>query len=159
MIDLKKEVFEQYARQKNLRSTRQRDIILDTFLAAGHHTSAEELYIRIREQHPSIGQATVYRTLKLFVDAGIAREMIIHDGQMRYEQQLAGEHHDHLICSRCDRIVEFENDAIEELQKQIADTYGFIMTHHTMDLYGICPTCRAESRSNERTPKSSEMNR
>ncbi len=142
MLNEKKRLFEKFASSKGLRSTKQRDIILDTFLTCGHHISADQLYQRIREQHPSIGQATVYRTLKLFVEAGLAREMLLKDGQMRFEHQLAGEHHDHLICITCNRIVEFENNAIEALQQEIAHQFDFTLTHHKMELYGVCPTCR-----------------
>lgn len=146
MILEKKRVFNAYAAKQGLRSTRQRDVILDIFLSTHEHLSVEELYLKVKASHPGIGQATVYRTLKLFVDAGLAREMTLPDGQTRYEHQLAGEHHDHLICTRCNRIIEFEDATIEQLQQEIAQRHGFVLTGHKMQLCGICPACSAADK-------------
>ena len=88
----------------------------------------------------SIGLATVYRTLRLFVEAGIASERRFQEGVTRYEPQQP--HHDHLICVRCGRIVEFENDAIERLQDEIAAHHGFTLLSHRHELYGACEACR-----------------
>jgi len=146
MILEKKKAFNAFAAKQGLRSTRQRDIILDVFLATHEHLSVEELYLKVRGSHPGIGQATVYRTLKLFVEAGLAREMALPDGQTRYEHQLAGEHHDHLICTRCNTIIEFEDETIERLQQEIAKRHGFLLTNHRMQLCGICPACSSAAR-------------
>ncbi len=142
MILEKKKAFNAFAAKKGLRSTHQRDIILDVFLSTHEHLSVEELYLKVKISHPGIGQATVYRTLKLFVEAGLAREMTLSDGQTRYEHQLAGEHHDHLICIRCNAIIEFEDETIERLQKEIAQRHGFVLTSHKMQLCGLCPACK-----------------
>ena len=142
MIRQKKQLFSDFALSKGLRSTRQRDIILDIFLSTHKHLSVEELYLMIRASHPGIGQATVYRTLKLFAEAGLAREIILHDGQTRYEHALAGEHHDHLICTSCNSIIEFENEAIECLQEEVASRHGFQIKSHKMEIYGTCSVCR-----------------
>src|ERR1035437_7305268 len=117
MILENKKRFNDFAVSKGLRSTRQRDTILDIFLSTHQHISVEELYLKIKSSKPGIGYATVYRTLKLFVEAGLAREILLHDGQTRYEQALAGEHHDHLVCTGCNAIIEFEDETIEKLQK------------------------------------------
>ncbi len=146
MILEKKRVFNAYAAKQGLRSTRQRDVILDIFLSTHEHLSVEELYLKVKASHPGIGQATVYRTLKLFVDAGLAREMTLPDGQTRYEHQLAGEHHDHLICTLCNRIIEFEDATIEQLQQEIAQRHGFVLTGHKMQLCGICPACSSANQ-------------
>lgn len=145
MILEKKKAFNAFAAKQGLRSTRQRDIILDVFLATHEHLTVEELYLKVKASHPGIGQATVYRTLKLFVEAGLAREMILADGQTRYEHQLAGEHHDHLICTGCNTIVEFEDEAIEQLQRDIAKRHGFELTAHKMQLFGLCPGCASKA--------------
>ena len=141
MILEKKKAFNIFAAREGLRSTRQRDIILDIFLSTHEHLSVEELYLKVKSSCPGIGQATVYRTLKLFVEAGIAREMVLADGQARYEHQLAGEHHDHLVCTGCNKIVEFEDETIERLQIEIAKRHGFQLVSHKMQLYGLCPAC------------------
>ena len=142
MKQAKKKVFQAYIASKGLKSTRQRDIILDAFLSSDRHISIEELYLKLRPKHPTIGYATVYRTLKLFAESGIARETHFGDGQTRYEHLLAGEHHDHLVCTRCHSIVEFENEAIEQLQAQVAEQHGFFIETHKLELYGICASCR-----------------
>jgi len=138
----KKKIFRDYITQKGLKSTRQRDIILDAFLSSERHLSIEELYLKLRSKHPSIGYATVYRTLKLFAESGIAREIQFGDGQTRYEHVAEGEHHDHLVCTRCGAIAEFENEAIEKLQDEVAKIHGFVIENHKLELYGICAKCR-----------------
>lgn len=129
--------------QKGLKSTRQRQLIVDAFLASDRHLSIEELYLKLRAKHPSIGYATVYRSLKLFAESGIAREMQFGDGQTRYEQMTEGEHHDHLVCTRCGSIIEFENQAIEQLQVEVAREHQFLVQTHKLELYGLCLKCRS----------------
>ncbi|KAA0893262.1 transcriptional repressor [Oryzomonas japonica] len=143
MILEKKKAFNAFAAAKGLRSTRQRDIILDFFLSTRQHVSVEELYLKIKASHPGIGHATVYRTLKLFTEAGLAREILLNDGQTRYEHVSAGEHHDHLVCTGCNAIIEFEDETIEKLQKEIALLHGFMIKSHKLELYGLCAACRA----------------
>jgi Fur family ferric uptake transcriptional regulator len=143
MILEKKKAFCEFAATKGLRSTRQRDIILDIFLSTRQHVSVEDLYLKVKSSNPGIGQATVYRTLKLFAEAGLAREIHLHDGQTRYEHVLAGEHHDHLVCTGCNAIIEFENETIEKLQDEIAARHGFMIRSHKLEIYGLCAACRA----------------
>lgn len=138
----KKKIFSDFIAHKGLKSTRQRELILDFFLSSEQHMSIEELYLKLRAKHPGIGYATVYRTLKLFADAGIANEIHFGDGQTRYEHLSEGEHHDHLVCSRCGAIEEFENETIEKLQDEVARTHGFLIETHKLELYGLCEKCR-----------------
>jgi Fur family ferric uptake transcriptional regulator len=138
----KKKLFQEFIARKGLKTTRQRDIVLDCFLSSDHHMSTEDLYLKVRAKNPTIGYATVYRTLKLFAEAGIAREIHFGDGQTRYEHVAEGEHHDHLICTRCGAVTEFENETIERLQAEVAEQFGFVVEKHKLELYGICPKCR-----------------
>lgn len=142
MILKKKKIFNDFAASKGLRSTHQRDIILDIFLSTHQHISVEELYLKVKSSNPGIGHATVYRTLKLFAEAGLAREILLHDGQTRYEHVVAGEHHDHLVCTGCNLIIEFEDETIEKLQNDIAARHGFLINSHKMEIYGLCANCR-----------------
>jgi Fur family ferric uptake transcriptional regulator len=103
--------------------------------------SVEELYLKIKAGYPGIGQATVYRTLKLFVEAGLAREILLHDGQTRYEHVMSGEHHDHMVCTSCNTIIEFEDETIENLQNEIASRHGFLIKSHKLEVYGLCANC------------------
>jgi len=134
-----------YLAGQGLKSTRQRDRILDVFVSAGHHLSAEELYLLIRKSDKGIGYATVYRTLKLLAEAGLAHERRFEDGITRFEYNAAEGHHDHLICTRCGRIIEFENEQIEELQRAVARKNKFLVNSHKPELYGLCAGCRMKN--------------
>lgn len=136
-----KQKFRDYLAKQGLKSTRQREIILDAFLSSPSHLSIEELYLKLRRQHPNIGYATVYRTLKLFAECGIAEERHFGDGQTRYESCGAEEHHDHLICTECGAIIEFEDSRIEKLQEEVAREHGFTIASHRLELYGLCAKC------------------
>jgi len=129
-----------YLEDHNLKSTHQREVILDTFLDAKGHVTSDDLYQQVREQHPNIGYTTVYRTMKLLCDAGLAIERHFEDGVTRYE--IEHEHHDHLVCTRCGKIVEFECAMIESAQTEIAQHYGFRVLRHRHELYGHCASCR-----------------
>ena len=140
--EIEKAALASYLEEHNLKHTRQRDLILDAFLDATGHITSEQLHQSIKERDPSIGYTTVYRTLKLLVDAGLAQERHFDDGITRYE--IEHEHHDHLVCTKCGRIDEFECAMIEKTQTEIAETYGFQLLRHRHELYGICPECQAK---------------
>ncbi len=142
MKQKKKKIFREYIAREGLKTTQQRETILDFFLSSSKHMSVEELYRSVRAKHPNIGYATVCRTLKLFAGSGIAREIRIGDGQTRYEHVADGEHHDHLVCTRCGKIAEFENKTIEELQAAVAESHSFLIESHKLELYGLCAKCR-----------------
>lgn len=142
MKNSKKKLFQEFIARKGLKTTRQRDTVLECFLSSDHHMSTEDLYLKVRAKHPTIGFATVYRTLKLFAESGIAREIHFGDGQTRYEHVEEGEHHDHMICTRCGAVTEFENESIERLQAEVAEQFGFEVEKHKLELYGICQKCR-----------------
>ena len=129
-----------YLDEHNLKHTKQRDAIVHEFLEIKGHVTSEGLYERVREKHPGIGFTTVYRTLKLLSDAGLASEQHFDDGIARFE--VAHEHHDHLVCTRCGRIIEFECSMIEAAQDEIADRYKFRVLRHRHELYGHCAQCR-----------------
>ena len=131
-----------HLQQCGLRATRQREVVLAAFLESGAHLSVEELHDRVRKAHPSIGAATVYRCMNLFVQAGIAKERRFHEGRTRYEPGVGTGHHDHLVCLRCGDIQEFEDATIERIQAEIAGGLGFAVTYHRLELYGLCAGCR-----------------
>jgi len=140
--ETRRKIFYDFASRLRLKSTKQREIILNSFLEAKRHMSAEEFYRKIKERCPKIGYATVCRTLKLFVKAGIAREIHFLDDKTRYEPTHEGIHHDHLICLNCGHIEEFEDESIEKLQQVIADNFQFEMQGHRLDIYGLCRKCQ-----------------
>lgn len=134
--------FHEYLGKKQLKSTRQRDIIARQFFASEGHLSIEELLALAREENPRIGYATVYRTLKLLTECGLAAMRRFGEGQAIYETAGDTEHHDHLICIECDHVLEFSNDEIEKLQDQVARSFGFNIVRHKLELYGLCPKAR-----------------
>lgn len=129
-----------YLERRKLKHTKQREAILDVFLKATGHITGEALYQRVRKSHPQIGYTTVHRTMKLLCDAGLASERHFEGGVTSYEIEHA--HHDHIICVRCNKIVEFECEAIEQLQDEIVAREGFKLLHHRHELYGLCPECQ-----------------
>ena len=128
--------------QRGLKSTRQRTLIVDTFLAAKGHLDVDSLLAEVRRADPRISAATVYRTMKLLAELGIAHAQRFGDGHTRYESAVDRHHHDHLICTRCGAIIEFENDRIEALQDSVARRHGFKVTRHKLELYGLCHNCQ-----------------
>ncbi len=125
--------------------TPQRAFILDEFLSSQKHISVEELHRKIAQKDSTIGHTTVYRTLRLLSDAGLAREEDFGDGIKRYEYE--SEHHDHLICVSCKKTVEIFDNQIESMQERLAEVNGYILTGHKMDLYGICAQCMDKAPS------------
>lgn len=139
------EVFAGYLAANRLKITPQRRLILDIFLAEPGHVSSEELYAKIKRRDPAIGQATVYRTLKLLAECSLAGAVSFADGITRYEPHFGVEHHDHLICEACGRTIEIVDPVIERRQEELAERYGFFLARHKMDLYGLCPDCRKKT--------------
>lgn len=134
-----RQALQSYLERKGLKWTRQREAILEIFLGTDDHLTSEEIYRRVIARHAGIGFSTVYRTLRLFVEANIASERNFRDGITRYEVRQP--HHDHLVCMRCGRILEFENDDIESLQTEVARQHGFRLVSHRHELYGYCQDC------------------
>lgn len=134
-----------YMVKKGLRSTDQRRLIVETFFRAENHVSIEDLLALVRTQDARVGYATVYRTLKLLTECGVAYERRFGDGLTRYELADETTHHDHLICVECGDITEFEEPRIEALQESIAQRYGFELRSHKHEMYGVCPKCRAKA--------------
>lgn len=141
-----RETLNTYMLKKGLRSTDQRRLIVETFFRFDNHVSIEELLARVRAQDPRVGYATVYRTLKLLTECGVANERRFGDGLTRYELADESNHHDHLICLECGDITEFEEPKIEELQERVARKHGFALRSHKHELYGLCATCQAKKR-------------
>lgn len=127
---------EQLCAEKGLRMTDQRRVIARVLSDASDHPDAEELYRRASAIDPHISIATVYRTVKLFEDAGILERHDFRDGRSRYEE-VPDTHHDHLIDIQSGRVIEFRNEEIESLQKRVAEELGFELVDHRLELYAV----------------------
>jgi Fur family transcriptional regulator, ferric uptake regulator len=153
--DVRLQRFADFLTRAGLKSTRQRDRIVHAFFDAGRHLSAEELYHRIRSEHPSIGLVTVYRTLKLLQEAGLATGRQFGDAYMRFDPNPADRPHDHLICTRCGKIQEFADANLHALREKVARSRGFTVTEHRLELYGFCRECarlnKAQASRNVKT--------
>lgn len=134
--------FHAYLEKKALKSTRQRDVIAESFFSTDGHLSIEDLLARSRKVYAKIGYATVYRTLKLLTECGLAAERHFGEGQTTYETSGDNEHHDHLICIECGHVLEFHNEEIEREQERVARSFGFNVVRHRHELYGLCPRAR-----------------
>jgi Fur family transcriptional regulator, ferric uptake regulator len=142
-----KELFLNYVQKFGLRRTAQRDLILEVFLRTQEHLSSEDLYDLVKKQDPTVGQTTVYRTLKLLSEAGLAREVRLGDGRTHYEHHYNREHHDHMICTECGRVVEFFSEELEAMQNEIAAKYNFVLTQHSLRLLGLCEDCQKVAKA------------
>ena len=138
-----------HARARGLKWTQQRELIASTFFSQDSHVSAEQLHEVVRKRDPRVGHSTVYRTLKLIVNAGLGSERTFREQKALFEPEAAGEHHDHIVCIKCGKIQEFENASIERLQNEVAKEEGFEIRDHRLVLYGYCSKCRPELLTGE----------
>jgi Fur family transcriptional regulator, ferric uptake regulator len=145
-FSLFRERLQAHMAKKGLRSTDQRRLIVEVFFRSPNHISIEELLAVVRAEDPKVGYATVYRTLKLLTECGVAFERKFGDGLTRYELADESAHHDHLICIECGNITEFEEAEIEVLQEAIATKHGYLLRSHKHEMYGICPECQEKAR-------------
>lgn len=136
------EQMHRYMGEHRLKQTKQRDIIARTFFKTQKHLKIEELLQEVRKVEPNIGYVTVYRTLLLLKECGLAHQRHFGDGQSLFEN--SGDHHDHMICIKCGHITEFEEDEIEALQEEICKKFNFKMVSHRHEIYGACSRCQEQ---------------
>jgi len=141
-----KVIFLEHLKTAGFKRTAQRELILDVFLRTEGHSSAEDLYGLVKAEDPSVGFTTVYRTLKLLAECGLAREERLGDGLRRYEHHYKHPHHDHLICTECNELIEFYSEIIEKKQDEIAAQFSFRPTHHSLRIFGVCAECQAKEK-------------
>lgn len=137
-----KDEFIRFCEGRRLRPTSQRRKILDVFLSTEGHLSASQLYHVMRRKGIKVGYSTIYRTLKLLVDSGIARRIELGDREFHFEHKMLHPHHDHLVCLKCGKSIEFMSPTIEKLQKKIAKEHKFFPERHTLVIYGLCEDCK-----------------
>ena len=141
-----KEIFLEHIQKEGLRRTAQRDLILEIFLRTEDHLTSEDLYWLVQKDDPSVGHTTVYRTLKLLTDAGLAREVRFGDNKTYYEHHYNHEHHDHMICTECGKVIEFFSEELEAMQDAMADKFNFKPTHHSLRIWGLCEECQVSKK-------------
>lgn len=131
-----------YLKEHDFKLTNQRKKIIETVFASHDHFTADDLYDVLREKGESISKATIYRTLSLLCESSLVESRDFGRGQLYYEHVLGHEHHDHLICNGCGKVVEFKNPDLEALQAKVAKGRGFRIESHSLRIFGICKACR-----------------
>jgi Fur family ferric uptake transcriptional regulator len=129
-------------RSSGVRVTSVRERILQAICTFNGHFRAEDLAARLRDGDAPVSLVTVYRNLPVLERAGVIRRTCLVAGASRWERCWQGRHHDHLICTACGKVVEFEYRAIDVLQESAAAEHGFLLTGHHLELLGLCPSCR-----------------
>ena len=149
--------FHAYLRQNGLKKTRQKDLILETFLQYEGHLSVEDVYSRARRRDKRVGTVTVFRTLKSLTACGIAREIHLGDGLTRFEHSYHHPHHHHIVCTECHKAIEFVAPELERVQGEIVAKYHFQPVHHHLQVYGVCEDCRLSRRPRDQGKYDSKM--
>ncbi|HET9552410.1 MAG TPA: Fur family transcriptional regulator [Anaeromyxobacteraceae bacterium] len=138
------ERFERFLHRKDLRLTEARAAIVEAALARDGHYPIEELIGDLKARGIRGSKATVYRTLPLLAEAGILQPAIIAADTKSYETTFGRHHHDHLLCGTCGKVIEFEFEAFEILQREVASKHGYRLESHYHELVGTCPDCLAK---------------
>lgn len=140
-------------KEKGLKVTNQRLYVLEAIASCeGKHLSTEEIYDLVREKHPEIGLATVYRSIQLLLELEIIDKITFDDGFVRYELHCEPDekhHHHHLICRSCGKVYTFEEDLLDTLENKIQQKLGFQVVNHEVKLYGYCKECQDNSSNVE----------
>ncbi|MCD6311527.1 MAG: transcriptional repressor [Elusimicrobia bacterium] len=151
---MKKEIekkFCSYLRLHGMRCTAERKVILSEVFAVHRHFDTEELFEMLRLKKTGISHASVYRTLPLLAKAGLVSRIVGAGGKAVYEHIYGHRHHDHMVCVRCGRNIEFSDNKIEKMQLAICAEYGFKPSYHTLKINGLCRRCaRAVKRGNKK---------
>jgi len=137
-------------KDRGLKNSEKRNLVIDFFLKTDRHYRVEELHEKLRRINPKISLSTVYRALKLLAACGLAYERKFDEKNCRFEPVHQKEHHDHLLCLQCGRIIEFENHRIERLQSEVAKEHKFSIVRHKLELYGYCQHCRRRQEDKEK---------
>lgn len=139
-----KKQFKELFKQEQIGNFEDRFKVLETFLQTEKHVTVDELVFLLAENGWKLDPEFVLDTLKLMCRFGFAQKTKFDNGVIHYEHRHLGQHHDHMICTKCRKIIEFEEDKIEQLQIKTAAAYGFHMLQHRMEIYGICSDCLQE---------------
>lgn len=157
-MSISQEKFKEMLKEKGLKVTNQRLLVLQVLAEHGYeHMTAEDIFELVKEDYPEIGLATIYRTVQLLLDMQLVDRIMLDDGCVRYEigdfldeQEGHRHHHHHLICTECGSVSAFRDDLLEDLEAYIEKETGFQVTDHELKFYGVCKKCREEKRITEK---------
>lgn len=141
VIETAEHVFREYLRDRGLKYTVERRDILRAVMKNDEHFEAEQLLLDMRQTGPRVGKATIYRSLKLLVACGIVKEVHFSNKQVHYEHTYGQDPHDHMVCRRCGRIIEFDAAEVTRLRTLIAAAHKFHSLSHRFAIMGLCEAC------------------
>ncbi len=136
------DVFRDFLKTKQLNLTKERIVILNKIYSIKNHFNVEELFHKLRIDGEAVSLASVYRTLNLLVESNLVEKVDFGEGRAYYEPALDRIHHDHLICTGCGKVVQFEDPIIESQQEKLCRKHDFELDYHTLNIFGNCPNCR-----------------
>src|SRR5258706_690727 len=145
MVREAQDILNRHLKRVGVKQTAQRDTILRTFLETPDHLSTDEPHRLVQKKDAGIGFTTVYRTLKLLSECGLASAVAFHDGIARFEHQYNRRSHHHMVCTECGSSVEFFSPEVGELEQEIGHKHHYVTTRHTFQIYRICEECRKKN--------------
>ncbi len=146
MARKQKDAFREFLESRALRLTREREAVVDKVMSTRGHFDPEELHYALKDKGAKVSRASIYRTIPLLVDAGIIGKVENTDKHAHYELILGREHHDHMLCTRCGKVIEFYSRELERLQDRLCQTEGFKGNSHTLEIKGLCRKCAGRRR-------------
>jgi Fur family ferric uptake transcriptional regulator len=136
------DVFREFIRKKGLRNTPVRDQVVKAVFSIHDHFDVDQLYVLLRSQNEKISKSTIYRTIPLLLESGLIQEAYFEDGHLHYEHIYGHEHHCHLRCLECGKVVEFTDESAKGVEEKVGERFDFLVTGHKFDVYGYCAKCR-----------------
>jgi Fur family ferric uptake transcriptional regulator len=138
-------VFRAFIKKKNLRNTTEREVILQAIMASAEHFDADKLYLQLRQKNHKVSKASIYRTIPLLLECELIQQSFYQDGRIVYEHIFGQGHHCHLRCLECGMVVEYSLEDLQRVEQKLSARYGFAVQGHRLEVYGICPQCRAKA--------------
>ena len=145
-------IFKGFLKEKGLKFTPEREIVLKEVFSFHRHFDAEKLYQKLYGKKERISRASVYRTLPLLVKAGLIAETLRCQGKTSYEHIYGHGHHDHMLCIGCGKVIEFRSDKLEKLQNDICRAHGFRPVEHRLGIKGYCRDCQRKNKVSKKLP-------
>jgi len=136
------EIFREFIRKKGLRNTPERETIIKEIFAAHDHFDVDELYLRLKNKKKKISKPSIYRLMPYLLESGLIQEAYFEDGHFHYEHIYGHEHHCHLRCLKCGKIIEFQEKFLRKLEGKLAEKHDFLVKGHKLEVFGYCPKCK-----------------